>query len=130
MPKKLLLITAPCFAFFACNDYLFKDRQELIVVSRTPRGTFAGEEMPEEFQHFGWYEIGLSRNGKDPVEYIWRAGKDPNSYTILEAEIGDKGTVYLDEWEKKHHNMKLPRPNAENPPIIGTLGEVYWEKRE
>ena len=100
------------------------------MVSRTPRGIFAGEEMPEGYQHFGWYEIGLSRNGEEPIEYIWRASRSPNHYDIMEAEIGDRGTVYLTEWAKKDHNKKLPRPNAKNPPIIGILGYEYWRKQE
>jgi len=128
MLKKLLFITAICFALTACGNYSFKDRQELIVVSRTPRGVYAGEEMPEGYQHFGWYEIGLSRNGKEPIEYIWRAGKGPDHFDIMVAEIGDKGTIHFDKWAKQS-KIKLPRPNAEKPTSIMSH-EVYWAKRE
>jgi len=144
MLKKLLFITAICLALNACSkqdnqneyseyDYDY-DRQELIVVSRTPRGAWAegndwANEVSPEFRHIGWYEIDLSRNGKEPVEYIWRANDDPCHYAIIRAEIGDKGTVHL-EWLAKQNKIKLPRPNTENPPVIGTFGEVYWERQE
>jgi hypothetical protein len=69
----------------------------------------------------------LSRNGKKPVEYVWRAGNEPYSYFILNAKIGDRGTVYLEYWAKQL-GMKLPKPNPREPPVIGELGEVFWEK--
>jgi hypothetical protein len=101
--------------------------QELIVVNKVPRGAFAGEKMPPEFSNVGWYEIGLSRNGKEPIEYIWRVGNETYSYTIMNAEIGERGTVCLNE-EGKYLGIKLPQPSAEKPPVIGALGEVYWKK--
>jgi hypothetical protein len=137
MLKKLLFITALCLVFNACDkqdkqneydDYDY-DGIEVIVVSKTPRGARAGEEMPEEFQHVSWHEIGLSRNGEEPIEYIWRANDDSYHYAIMNAEIGDKGTIRLDWWAKQN-NIKLPQPNAEKPPIIGGFREVFWEKRK
>jgi len=102
---------------------------ELIVVSRTPRGIYAGEVRANGSPfNFGWYDIGLSRNGKEPIEYIWRADAE-NGFAIRNAEIGDKGTVYLRDWWKQFES-KLSQPNAENPPVVGMLGEVYWRKAE
>jgi hypothetical protein len=136
MLKKLLFITALCFMFNACknndkqtkyseyDDYDY-DGIELIVVSKTPRGAFAGEEK----YLLGWYEIGLSRNGEEPIEYIWRADYDEFGYFILNARIGERGTIYLREWAKER-NIKLRRPNAEKPSIIGSLGEVYWKRQK
>ena len=131
MPNKLLFITLCLSAlyawFYMYNNYGKPkayiefdddDRQEVIVVNKVPRGTFWGED---------WYDIGLSRNGEEPIEYIWRAGQEPYNYFIMLAEIGDRGTIHLDELAKRRKE-KLPRPNAENSPIIGVLGEVYWEK--
>ena len=143
MPNKLLFITALCLALNACqstrsdhaqqNEYDDDDYDgiELIVVSKTPRGAIAGEEMAEGFEHVSWYEIGLSRNGEEPIEYIWVVTReDIFSLDILHAKIGDKGTVYLrlTDWVKER-NEKLPQPNAEDPPIIG-FKRVLWEKRE
>jgi len=135
MLKKLLFITAICFVFNACNkqdkqneydDYDY-DGIELIVVNKIPRGTYAGEEK----YLLGWYEIGLSRNGEEPIEYIWHLGSEysPYSHYIERAKIGDRGTIHLTGWAKQR-NIKLRQPNAENPPIIGALGEVYWEKQK
>jgi len=119
--NKLFLLLSFCFALNACNDY---DGIEVIIVNKIPRGAFAGEEMPH---NIGWYEIGLSRNGKEPIEYIWRAGNDYNSYIIMSSEIGDKGRVRLTE-RAKQEGTKLPRPSTKEPPIIGPLREVYWVK--
>jgi len=138
MLKKLLFITAICLAAFYAWFYMYNnygkqkayiefdddDRQEVVVVSKTPRGAFAGEEK----YLLGWYEIGLSRNGEEPVEYIWRAD-DEYGYSMINARIGERGTIYLCGWAKER-NIKLRQPNAEKPPIIGALGEVDWEKRE
>jgi hypothetical protein len=135
MLRKLLVITTICLALNACygndkqNKYDDYDQQEVIIVNKIPRGAFAGEELPPELRNIGWHDIGLSRNGEEPIEYIWRAGQEPYNYFIMLAEIGDRGTIHLDELAK-HRNEKLPRPNAENPPIIGILGFEYWEKRE
>jgi len=129
MMKKILFITALCLAFNACSDYLFKDRQELIVVNKIPRGSFAGEELSPELRNIGWYDIGLSRNGKEPVEYIWRAENDEFGHYIINTIIGERGTIYLCDWAKQR-KIKLPRPNAENPPTIGAIGEVYWKKQK
>ena len=114
MTKKLLCITLCLSAFYAWfyvhNNYGKQkayiefedgDRQEVIVVSKTPRGTYAGEELPGIFHGRGWYDIGLSRNGEEPIEYIWRAGQEPYNYFIMLAEIGDRGTIHLDGLAKK-----------------------------
>ena len=124
-----MIALALCFILTAaCSTDEYK--QELVVVSKIPRGAYAGEEMPSgELYDFGWHEIGLSRNGKEPIEYIWYANYDGWGYVIINAEIGDKGTVRLTE-RAKERNIELPRPNADDPPIIGALGEVDWEKRE
>jgi len=121
--NKLLLVFAFCFVFIECNNY---DGIKVIVVNKIPRWSFAGEEMPH---NIGWYEIGLSRNGKEPIEYIWRVGKDYNSYIIMSSEIGDKGILILNE-RAKQEEMKLPCPSKKEPPIIGTFREVYWVKKE
>jgi hypothetical protein len=121
--NKLFILLTFCLALFACNDY---DGIEVIIVNKIPRGAFAGEEMPH---NIGWYEIGLSRNGKEPIEYIWSAGNDYDSYILMSSEIGDKGTLRLTE-RAKLEGMKLPRPSKKEPPIIGTFGEVWWEKKE
>ena len=143
VPKTLLFITALCFVLIACNgndkqnkqneyseydDYDY-DGIEVIVVNKIPRGTYAGEKMPKEFPNAGWYDIGLSRNGEEPIEYIWRAGNAPHNYAVLDSVIGDRGTIHL-QWWAKQSKHKLPRPNAEKPPVIGILGYEYWEKRE
>jgi hypothetical protein len=134
MPKTLLSITLCLSALYAWyyvhNNYGKQkayiefdddDRQEVIVVSKTLRGTFWGED---------WHDIDLSRNGEEPIEYIWRAFEiDPSNRDILNAEIGDRGTVYLHRWAKPN-NIKLPLPNAEKPPVIGVVGEVYWARQK
>jgi len=115
MPKKtkLLLILIACLAF---NIYADGDSLEMIVVNK----------IPKEFNGSNWYMIGLSVNGKEPVEIIWQATNDPNSLTIIFSEIGDTGVISLDRWAIRG-GEKLPKPNAENPPIIGSLGEVIWQ---
>ena len=137
MLKKLLFITVLCFTLNACNgndkqneydDYDY-DGIEVIVVNHIPRGVFADEELPEIFRDRGWYDIGLSRNGEEPVEYIWRARKELHDHAIMNAGIGDRGTIHLTS-RAKQNKMKLPRPNAEKPPIIGILGYEYWKKTE
>ena len=110
------------------NDYDF-DKIEVIVVNKIPRGTFAGETRPKDSYLSGWYDIGLSVNGKEPIEYIWRATGKPFDYAIMNAEIGDKGKICLGYFAKTYE-IKLPRPDAKKPPIIGTLGIIYWEKQE
>ena len=70
----VLLILFFCLLLNACYN---KYEQELIVVSKTPRGAYAGEaRVNGNPYNVGWYEIGLSRNGKEPVEYIWRTAQD------------------------------------------------------
>ena len=80
-----------------------------------------------EGYNIGWHKIGLSRNGREPIEYIWRVGEEPHSYAIMNAEIGDKGTIYLSDFGRQNR-IKLPRPNADNPSVIGTRGDIYWKK--
>jgi hypothetical protein len=100
-------------------------KMKFIIVNKIPRGAYAGEEMPH---NIGWYEVGLSRNGKEPIEYIWRTGGGPTDYDIMNAGIGDKGTVHLENWAKLM-GRRLPRPNATNPPRVGLFGEVYWKNQ-
>jgi hypothetical protein len=127
MMKTLLCITALCCALTACYD---KHEQEMIVVNKVPRGAYAGEKMPSgELYDFGWHEIGLSRNGKEPIEYIWYAREDPYDSAIMDAEIGERGTAYI-HVQAKRSKSRLPRPNAKKPPTIGLWGEVFWEKQD
>ena len=125
--KIVLPLIALCFVFNACSDYLFKDWQELVVVSKTPMGAYAEGNNPADFHGFGWYNIGLSRSGEEPIEYIWRAGRNPQSYAIMKAKIGERGIVRLNDLSKEN-KWKLPRPNAKNPPVVGALREVSWEQ--
>ena len=138
MLKKLLFIIAICFivpmGVYAAEedrDDDEYDQQEVIIVNRIPRGAYAATTKEEavEFHNVGWYEIGLSRNGEEPVEYIWHAERGPYSFTIGNAKIGDRGTISLNEWAKQI-GLKLPRPNANNPPLIGAFGEMHWEKQK
>ena len=122
----LLLLLVFGLALNACKDY---DGIEMIIVNKIPMGAWATGDDPNNFYGIGWYNIGLSRNGKEPIEYIWRAGTDPYSYAIMHAEIGANGTIYLQEWAIENR-IKMPRPNAKNPPNVGALGEVYWRKVE
>ena len=108
------------FAFIACNNY-----QVVTVISKIPGGAYDPNNDPNEFHGDGWYFIGLSRNGKEPPEYIWRAIYDNPGYSIINTDIGDRGIISLDP-RAKELKRKLPRPNAKNPPIIGALGEVRW----
>ena len=143
--NKLLLILAFCFVVEACIDRdkqnahndnsktVTYDQQEVyheqkvIVVSITPRGVFANEEMPKMLSNFGWYVLGLSKNGKEPIEYIWRPNLEYRNCIIVDAEIGDVGIIYLSEWARLN-KLELPQPNSMNPPIIGSFGEIYWKK--
>ena len=102
-------------------------QQEVTVISKTPKGAYDPNNDPNEFYGAGWYLIGLSRNGQEPPEYLWRANNDASGYIIISADIGDRGIISLHRWAKEE-KMKLPRPNAENPPVIGQIGEVYWVK--
>ena len=125
--NKMLVVFLVCIVFTfginyaneGQNDYDDFDSVEVIVVYKIPR----------ENKNVNWYEIGLSRNGSYPVEYIWRAKNNADGYIIIGANIGDRGTIFLRSWAKESEISeiaKLPRPNAENPPIIGVFGEVYW----
>jgi hypothetical protein len=143
--SKILLALAACLALNAYNgcrgqnarnsriqqaesgNYEF-DSIDMIVVNKIPRGVFAGEEMPEG-NNFGWHDIGLSRNGEKPIEYIWRPNVEYLEYSHHIIEIGDRITIYLSEWARQN-KMRLPQPNAKEPPITGSFGEAYWEKRE
>ena len=128
MKKTLFTILAlSSLLLLSCNHFT---EIELIVVSKTPRGAYADEDLPPELHNIGWHDIGLSRNGQEPIEYIWCLRHDnPLNYTIINAEIGDKGIVYLHVLAKMD-KIKLPRPNPENPLVIGLFWEVYWEKME
>jgi hypothetical protein len=119
---KLLLVLFFCFAIFGCNGY---NSINLTIVNKIPRGSFAGEEMP---YNIGWYEIGLSRNGKEPIEYIWRVGHDYDSFIIFSSEIGEKGTVHLNK-RAKQEGIKIPLPDTKDPHIFYS-SEVYWVKKE
>ena len=137
--NKLLLILAFFFILNTCNNldkqneykdyYAEHDIIEAIIVNKIPRGACAGEEMPEGREHIGWYEIGLSRNGKEPIEWVWTADRKPFHYAIMDSEIGDKGTIAIQEWAKKSGIM-LPRPNAEKPPLLDPVWGIYWENQK
>ena len=71
----------------------------------------------------------MSRNGQEPIEYIWYALEDPHDAAIMNAEIGERGIAYI-HVESMRDKRKLPRPNAKNPHTIGIWGEVFWEKAE
>ena len=88
----LVLLSLSSLLLLCCNRVT---EIELTVVSKIPRGAYAGEVLPPELGNIGWYDIGLSRNGKEPIEYIWRAGKSHSNYFISCTEIGDRGTVGL-----------------------------------
>jgi hypothetical protein len=125
--NNLLLILAFCFALNSCLRSTHNYQQEVTVISRTPRGAYDPNNDPNEFYGQGWYLIGLSRNGEEPPEYLWRANNDASGYIIIGTDIGDRGIIVLREWAKEE-GLELPRPNAKNPSIIGGLGEVRWEK--
>jgi len=124
--KRFLVLVALSLSsmFLVCCNRLTEI--ELIVVSKTPRGAYIGEKVPPG-HYLAWYEIGLSRNGKEPIEYIWFARDDPYDAAIMNAEIGERGTAYI-HLEAKLAKRKLPRPNAKRPPTIGIWGEVFWDK--
>jgi hypothetical protein len=124
--NKLLLTVLFCFALNACNG-CDKYKQEMIVVNKIPMGAWAEDNDPDEFRGIGWYNIGLSRNGKEPVEYIWHAEDYEYDHAIMNAEIGDKGTINLQEWAIEQ-KRELPCPNAKNPHTIGVIGEAEWKK--
>ena len=136
MKNRIFIIAAFCIIFITGYGNASDEHNEwddfyvveVIIVNKIPREIFASEDMSEEFTGMGWYNIGLSRNGKEPIEYIWRAGKGVHHYDILRAEIGDRGIIHLYDWAKGI--IKLPKPNAEKPPIIGVLGEVWWERKK
>jgi hypothetical protein len=107
------------------DDYL--QPIEFIVVSKIPRGAIAGEKMLGGFEHTSWYDIGLSKNGKEPIEYIWFAGRDPNNLDIINAKIGEIGTIHLSD-QAERDGYELPQPNAEDPPVIG-FGRILWERQ-
>ena len=106
-----------------CNNNLHEI--EVIVVSKTPRGANAEGNNPDDFYGVGWYNIGLSRNGKEPIEYIWHASFGHEAYYIINSEIGDRGIVRLNDYAKDK-KIKLLRANAEEPPMIGALSEADW----
>ena len=108
------------------------NKLELIIVSMTPRGSYApvnSERRSDLSRGFGWYDIGLSKNGKEPIEYIWEARSDGYGFFIINAEIGDKGTVYLRDRGRRYRS-EFPQADAENPPIIGVFGEMFWRYTE
>ena len=57
------ILTLSSLLLLCCNRFT---EIELIVVSKTPRGAYVGEKVPPGHD-LAWYEIGLSRNGKEPV---------------------------------------------------------------
>jgi len=132
MINKYLLILYFTIALYPCNaddEQEIFDKVEVIIVNKIPGGIFANENMPENFQNFGWYDIGLSTNGQEPIEYIWRifSWNIDNNYDIMASKIGDKGIIHLGSWGRLH-KLQLPKPNTEKPPIIGLHREVWWEK--
>jgi len=132
--NKLLLILVTCLMLnvhISCykqNVYSNFDEIEVIVVNKTPRGAYSDKKTLINYK-VGWYEIGLSRDGKKPIEYIWRVGEDPYSYIIMNAKIGDKGIIHLRDWAK-YEKIKLPPPNKKRPPIIGVFEEIYWVRQK
>ena len=138
--SRLLLVLIFCLMLGACDG---KGRQEPVGVNGSAEEAYSYENTSDDYDPYKqemiivnktqqrvYIDIGLSRNGKEPIEYIWRLRQgNPLNYTIMNAEIGDKGIVYLHVLARLD-KMKLPMPNAENPPIIGLFWEVYWEKVE
>ena len=120
----LLLLTFFTILLLNCDP-----KQNVIIVNKTLRGALAGEEMMEGFEHVSWMEIGLSRNGKEPIEYIWFAGSDPSNLDIKYSRIGEKGTIYLNSWAKQN-KIKFPRPNAENPPVLESINFIGKRKND
>ena len=114
------------------DKYYEFDSIDMIIVNKIPRGTFAGEQLPEGYE-INWYDIGLSRNGEEPVEYIWRVREAFHLSRLVNAEIGTKGTIYIGTappWvDNKYAKRKLPLPNTMNPAIIESLEGIFWEQK-
>jgi hypothetical protein len=128
MRNRLLLVLA--FGLVLLGACYNKYEQEMIVVNKILRGVYVGEEMPSgKLYDFGWHEIGLSRNGKEPIEYIWHTKGGFYSSTITNADVGEEGTIYLHVWARRQ-SIKLPRPNAKKPPTIGLRNEALWTAKE
>ena len=129
--KKLLILTVVILiSLIACKNTPNADnyKQEVVVVNKIPKGSYANEEISDRYLYPGWYMIGLSRNGEEPVEYYLRAESiGPDNY-LMSLEIGDRGIVYIKSGFLKDNGMKLPAPNAKNPPNIGALGEIIWKE--
>ena len=125
--RSTLLLLVFSLALNACYN---KYEQEMIVVSKTPRGDLVGENRPSgELYEQGWYDVGLSRNGQEPIEYIWYVREGYHDAVIMEAEIGEKGIAYI-HVQARRGKSRLPRPNVKKPPTIGLWGEVFWDKQE
>jgi len=101
---------------------------EVIIVNKIPRNDLAKREISAEMPNFGWYDIGLSKNGKKPIEFIWEARGELDSRGIVNAKIGDKGLIYINDLGKSN-NIKLPKSNTKKPPNVNYYGFVHWAKR-
>ena len=124
--RNILLVLAFGLLLDTCSE---RDGQEYIIVNKIPRGAYANEDMSGMFRDSGWYDIGLSRNGQEPIEYIWRTGLEPYSHSIMKSEIGDKGVIRRSD-RGRRERIRLPRPNAEKPSIIGMFGEARCERQK
>ena len=118
---KFFLVLLACAAFnaYAGGDgWDDNNTQKVIIVYKVPKEEMIAGTL------VSWHEVGLSRNGKEPVEYIWRTESRPHKNPIMYAPIGDSGTISLTYWAIQN-NKKLPEPNAKNPPVIGALIEQW-----
>jgi len=132
--NQLLLGIILSLFVMACNgcsklnihiEYADYDMIEVIIVNKIPKNDLAKREMSAEMPNFGWYDIGLSRNGKKPIEYIWEARGELDSSGIVNAKIGNSGLIYINDLGKSNQ-IKLPKPNTKKSPNVNHYGLVNW----